>query len=119
MMRPSDGLPCVYLCTASVDFRKAIGGLSSIVEQELDLNPFEPALFVFINRRRDKIKILYWEKNGFCLWYKRLEKQTFKWLPATQASTITLTGEQLNRLLDGFDLWRNKPHETLHFQTIG
>ena len=119
MMRPQDALPVVYLCTAPVDFRKAIGGLSLIVEQELALNPFEPALFVFINRRCDKIKILYWEKNGFCLWYKRLEKQRFKWLPPTQGATFTLTGEQLNRLLDGFDLWRNKPHESLYFTSVG
>lgn len=119
MMRPGDALPKVYLCTEPVDFRKAIGGLSLIVEQELALNPFDPALFVFINRRRDKIKILYWEKNGFCLWYKRLEKHRFKWLPHTHPATFTLTGEQLNRLLDGFDLWRNKPHETLYFESTG
>lgn len=119
MMRPSDALPYVYLCTEPVDFRKAIGGLSLIVEQELGLSPFEQTLFVFINRRRDKVKILYWEKNGFCLWYKRLEKQTFKWIPQIHTATITLTGEQLNRLLDGFDLWRNKPHEALHFQSVG
>ena len=119
MMRPSDSLPSIYLCVEPVDFRKAIGGLSIIVEQELGLNPFEQTLFVFINRKRDKIKILYWEKNGFCLWYKRLEKQTFKWLPKNYSETMTLTGEQLNRLLDGFDLWRNKPHESLHFQSVG
>lgn len=119
MMRPNDALPSVYLCTEPVDFRKAIGGLSLIVEQELGLSPFEQTLFVFINRRRDKVKILYWEKNGFCLWYKRLEKQTFKWIPCPLSATVTLTGEQLNRLLDGFDLWRNKPHESLHFESVG
>ncbi|MCG7883719.1 MAG: IS66 family insertion sequence element accessory protein TnpB [Candidatus Thiodiazotropha endolucinida] len=59
-----------------MDFRKSITGLSLIVEQTLGLNPFDVALYVFINRRRDKIKILLWEKNGFVLWYKRLEKQT-------------------------------------------
>lgn len=55
--------------------RKSIDGLAGIVENELELNPLEPALFVFCNRGRDKIKILYWENNGFVLWYKRLEKQ--------------------------------------------
>ena len=78
MMRPDPELPAVYLCVEPVDFRKAIQGLSLLVEQELELNPFEATLFVFINRRRDKLKILYWEKNGFCLWYKRLEKQRYK-----------------------------------------
>lgn len=119
MMRPDAGLPLVYLCLQPVDFRKAIQGLSLLVEQAFGLNPFEPALFVFINRGRDKIKILYWEKNGFCLWYKRLEKQRFKW-PADQAgTTLTLTGEELNWLLDGFDLWGNKPHESLYFSAVG
>lgn len=75
MMRPDPGLAKVYLCIEPVDFRKAIQGLSLLVEQALELDPFEATLFVFINRRRDKLKILYWEKNGFCLWYKRLEKR--------------------------------------------
>lgn len=118
MMRPSNTLTSVYLCVKPVDFRKSIGGLSVLVEQELLLNPFEPALFVFINRRRDKIKILYWEKNGFCLWYKRLEKHTFKWPIRAPSDTVTLTGEELNWLLDGFDLWVNKPHQTLHYQSV-
>ena len=119
MMRPDASQPQVYLCVGYVDFRKSIAGLSLLVEQELQLNPFEPVLFVFINRRHDKIKILYWEKNGFCLWYKRLEKQRFKWPKGYQQETITLNGEQLNWLLDGFDLWRNKPHQTLHFNSVG
>jgi len=118
MMRPDAGLPRVYLCVAPVDFRKSIDGLSLLVEQQLNLNPFESVLFVFINRRRDKIKILYWEKNGFCLWYKRLEKQRFKW-PEQAAETLALNGEQLNCLLDGFDLWRNQPFDSLHFNSVG
>lgn len=118
-MRPDPGLPQVYLCVDPVDFRKSICGLSLVVEQELQLDPFGSVLFVFINRRRDKIKILYWEKNGFCLWYKRLEKQRFKWPVDHNAPTISLNGEQLNWLLDGFDLWRNKPHDSLHFHSVG
>jgi transposase len=119
MMRPDPELPFVYLCVEPVDFRKAIQGLSLLVEQELELNPFEATLFVFINRRRDKLKILYWEKNGFCLWYKRLEKQRFKWPADHSGATITLNGEQLNWLLDGFDLWKNQPHDSLHFSSVG
>jgi len=118
MMRPDAGLPRVYLCVEPVDFRKSIDGLSLLVEQQLNLNPFESVLFVFINRRRDKIKILYWERNGFCLWYKRLEKQRFKW-PDQAAATLVLNGEQLNWLLDGFDLWRNQPFDSLHFDSVG
>jgi len=112
MMRPDLEIPKVYLCIEPVDFRKAIQGLSLLVEQAIELDPFEATLFVFINRRRDKIKILYREKNGFCLWYKRLEKPCFKWPEDHRSATVTLNGEQLNWLLDGFDLWTNKPHDS-------
>lgn len=63
----------IYLHKAPVDFRKGINGLSLIVEQHMNLNPFSEALFVFCNRTRDKLKVLYWQRNGFCLWQKRLE----------------------------------------------
>ena len=69
----------IYLHRDSVDFRKSINGLVTIVEQEMQLSPFAPALFVFCNRNRDRVKVLYWDQTGFCLWYKRLEKEKFKW----------------------------------------
>lgn len=119
LLRPSLSAPRVFLCVAPVDFRKSITGLSLLVEQALELNPFDTTLYVFVNRKRDKIKILLWEKNGFVLWYKRLEKQRFKWPIDRDAATITLNGEQLNWLLDGFDLWRNQPHESLSFSSVG
>lgn len=119
MIRPKRSLPAVYLCVAPVDFRKSIDGLALIVEQSLALNPFEPTVYVFINKRRDKIKILHWEKNGFCLWYKRLEKQRFKWPHDHRDETVTLNGQELNWLLDGFDLWKNQPHESLLFDSVG
>lgn len=71
MMRPGDEVE-VYLHRGIVDMRKSINGLSAIVEQELGLSPFAPQLFVFCNRKRDKIKILYWERSGFVLWYNHL-----------------------------------------------
>ena len=74
MMRPSNELPAVYLCRDIVDFRKGINGLAILVEQALEQNPFSEQLFVFCNRSRDKVKILYWELSGFCLWQKSLEK---------------------------------------------
>ena len=75
-MRPAEDVE-VYLCREVVDFRKSINGLSILVEEQLGLSPFGPQLFVFCNRKRDKLKILYWERSGFVLWYKRLEKQRF------------------------------------------
>ena len=80
-MHPGHSIGAVYLYRPAIDFRKSIGGLSALVEQELGLNPFGDALYLFINRRRDKLKALYWHRNGFCLWYKRLEAERFAWPP--------------------------------------
>lgn len=117
MLRP-DRTASVYLYAGKVDMRKSINGLSAIVEQELELNPMSPALFVFCNRARDKIKLLYWERNGFVLWYKRLEKQRFTWLNAAQDESIVIDGYQLNLLLDGLDIFNNKPHDSLEFEVV-
>jgi hypothetical protein len=80
MKRPSADLSAVFVCLEPVDFRKGINGLAALLEAGLEQNPFAAALYVFSNRRRDRVKILYWERNGFCLWQKRLEKERFHWL---------------------------------------
>jgi len=118
MMRPDSTIEAVYLCKAAVDFRKGINGLSILVESTLALSPFSEHLFVFINRSRDKIKILYWEKSGFCLWQKRLEKEKFKWPRHCEEAVVSLTGQQLNWLLDGYDLRQMKPHTSLHYDSV-
>ena len=98
--------------------RPSIDGLASIVENELERNPLEPALFVFCNRAWDKIKILYWENNGFVLWYKRLEKQKFKWLDSLSTNPHTISGKDLNRLLDGLKIFTGEPHEALFYEDM-
>ena len=122
-MHSGSAITQVYLCTEAVDFRKSIDGLCGIVEQSLQMNPFgrdgASTLFVFVNRQRSKIKALYWHRNGFCLWYKRLEAERFAW-PQTQANEATylITTQQFEWLLEGFDLWRNQPHKTLEFASV-
>jgi transposase len=116
-MRPHEEVE-VYLCREVVDFRKSINGLSALVEEHLGLDPFGPQLFVFCNRRRDKLKILYWERSGFVLWYKRLEKQRFPWPRRDKSDVLGMTGRELNWLLDGIDLFRIKPHETLKYKSV-
>ncbi|KAB2823168.1 IS66 family insertion sequence element accessory protein TnpB [Aliivibrio finisterrensis] len=69
----------VYLVVGVTDMRKSIDGLSLIVAETLEMDPFSEAWFIFCNRNRDKLKILFWDTNGFWLYYRRLEKGTFKW----------------------------------------
>lgn len=107
----------VHLCRAPIDFRKSINGLSVLVEQELGLDPFGQALYVFINRQRTKVKVLYWHRNGFCLWMKRLEAEKFAW-PGECAGVEQISAQQLEWLLEGIDLWRHAPHKTLHYSSV-
>ncbi|MFC4260038.1 IS66 family insertion sequence element accessory protein TnpB [Marinobacter lacisalsi] len=118
MMRP-DLEVAVYLCREPVDMRKSIDGLSLLVQEAMELNPFEEAVFVFCNRQRDKVKILAWERNGFVVWYKRLEQERFKWPEASTQDVMTLSGQQLNWLLDGYDIARMTPHKSLFFESVG
>jgi transposase len=118
MMRASDSLAQVYLCREPVDFRKGINTLAVLVEEVLRLNPFSEHLFVFTNRRADKVKILYWERSGFCLWQKRLEQERFKWPRHLSGEVVELTGQQLNWLLDGYDLRYMQPHRPLRYKTV-
>ena len=96
-------VPAVYLCVDAVDFRKSINGLAALVETELELPVFNSTLFVFCNKGRDKLKLLYWDKTGFALWYKRLDKARFKW-PDLTSSTMILSEQQLHWLLSGYDV---------------
>jgi len=117
-MHPGSRIEAVYLCRDPVDFRKSIDGLAAIVEQAFGVNPFGTSLHVFVNARRTKIKALYWHRNGFCLWYKRLERERFAWPGREVEATLPVTMRELEWLLEGFDLWSNKPHETLHFESM-
>jgi transposase len=107
----------VYLHREPVDGRKAINGLALLVEQALGLNPFAPALFVFSNRRRDRIKILLWERTGFWLMIKRLEADRFNW--PKDAELVTLSVEQLHWLLSGIDLSAMRPHPERKYLQAG
>jgi transposase len=97
--------------------RKAINALSIQVEAQLDLDPFSGHLFVFCNRRRTMIKVLYWERNGFCLWQKRLEKHRFPW-PERKQEVMELGPRELSFLLEGLDIRYLKPHEELQYSSV-
>jgi transposase len=108
----------VYLHREPVDFRKSINGLAVIVEAEMGLAPLSGALYVFCNRQRDKLKLLYWDASGFALWYKRLEQEKFKWPRRVEQDVIELSEQQLHWLLGGYDITRLQPHRTLHYQHL-
>jgi len=103
----------VFIAPGITDMRKSINGLS-ILAAELDLDPFSGSLFAFCNRKRDIIKILYWDQNGFCLWHKRLEKDRFLW-PETEESVLTIRGRELTWLLDGLSIDQRNAHQHLSY----
>lgn len=97
--------PRIYVYTAAADMRKGIDGLSGIVRGELATDPTDGSLFVFINRRRDRLKMLYFDGTGYWLYYRLLEAGTFEPLKAAgQSRCITLDATQLAMLLSGISL---------------
>ena len=103
----------IYISSANVDMRKSIDGLSAIVQQKFDLNPFENSMFVFHNRHCDKIKILYWDNNGFCLLYKRIEQGKFRFPRQINSEKYTVTKQELSWLLNGLCVEEIKKYEAL------
>lgn len=110
----------IYLHRDPVDGRKAINGLSEIVEQAQMGVLQGPNLFVFSSKRRDVIKILYFDKSGFALWQKRLEREKFPWpKPRThEEPVLKLTTEQMQWLLEGYDVWKMRPFEEFRFSQV-
>ena len=105
----------VFLAMGATDMRKAINGLSVIVSEQMHLDIFSSHLFVFCNRAQTILKILYWDKNGFCLWQKRLEKDRFKW-PKTSNDVMNITSRELSWLVDGLNI--NQAHKPLKYSMI-
>ena len=108
----------ILLHKAPVDGRKMINGLAALCEARMGTSPFTGGLFAFTNKRRDVIKLIYWDRSGFALWMKRLEKEKYRWPSKLDGDTVTLTSEQLAWLLDGIDITRMKPHATLAYTAV-
>jgi transposase len=93
----------IWCATAPTDLRRGFDGLSALVRSQLARDPLAGHLFVFRNKKADRVKVLYWDRDGFCIWYKRLERGRFHF-PTADAGCLELTPGQLQMILDGVDV---------------
>ena len=105
----------VYLCTVPCDMRRSFDGLHALVTTALQLDALGGHLFVFSNRRRDRVKILYWDRDGFAVWAKRLEEGTYA-MPFSECDEVRqeITAQELGALLSGIDLSQAKRRKRYH-----
>jgi transposase len=108
----------VYLALGVTDLRKSIDGLSLIVAERFNLDPFSRSIFVFCNRKRDKIKVLEWDNTGFWLHYKRLEKDTFMWPANLSGTHYEIDDRSYRWLLDGLSIKEKHAHKVVEERQI-
>jgi transposase len=116
MWPPGSGVK-VYVAAGDTDMRKSIDGLSVLVAQALALDPLSGHLFVFRNRRRNLVKVLYWDRNGFCLWQKRLEKHRFRW-PSEGSAVVEIGWRELTWLLEGLEIRQRGAYGELKYTAV-
>lgn len=107
----------VHLAVGPTDLRKSIDGLAIIVQEQFKLDPFSRQLFVFCNRKKDKIKILEWDHDGFWLHYKRLEKSHFQW-PDGKSHSLAISQQQFRWLLDGLSINQRGANPEVRERTV-
>lgn len=105
----------IYIRPGRTDMRKAIAGLLILIEQEMKLDVFERSVFLFCGRTKRNLKALFWDKNGFCLLQKKLEKDKYAW-PKDASQALELTHDDLDLLLQGFDITAR--HKELKFLSV-
>ena len=112
MLNDFTGAERVFIACGYTDLRRGIDGLASLVQSQFQLDPFTNTLFLFCGRRRDRIKALYWEGNGFVLLYKRLESGSFQW-PRSEAEARELTTQQYRWLMEGLQIDQPRAHKAV------
>ena len=108
----------VYLHRDPIDFRGGINSLAVLVQEEMELDPFAPAVFAFCNRRRDRMKLLFFDRSGFVMVLKRLTEDRFRW-PRRETAVVLLSTEQLHWILDGIDIDAMVRHPVRQYQIAG
>ncbi len=104
----------IFIQPGATDMRKQINGLSVLAEEKMNQDPLSGNMFIFCNKTRNRLKILYWDRNGFCLWFKRLETDKFPW-PMNEEECREITEDQLFMILDGINFFA--AHKKLNFST--
>jgi len=117
-MKSSKEFIGIFIHKEPVDMRRGINGLSSIVQSVMAGDLMGKNLFVFSGKRKHTIKILYFDKSGFCLWQKRLERDRFPWPKKLTEEVVEITSDQLSWLLEGYDIWKIKPFAELQFERV-
>lgn len=108
----------VYLYREPIDFRAGINSLAVLVQETMALDPFAPAVFAFCNRRRDRVKLLFFDRSGFVMVLKKLTEDKFRW-PRRETVVVTLSTEQLHWILDGIDIDAMVRHPVRQYQIAG
>ena len=117
-MRSPKDFTGIFIHKDPVDMRRGINGLADIIESAKMGDLMGRNLFIFSGKRKHTIKILYFDKSGFCLWQKRLERERFPWPKKLSTEVVQITAEQLSWLLEGYDIWKIKPFAELHFERV-
>lgn len=105
----------IFIRPGHTDLRKAINGLSVLIQEEMENDPFSGSMYLFCNKDKRLLKIIYWDKNGFCLWQKRLEKHKFPW-PCTEQEILEIDYDKIQMLLKGIDFWN--AHTALEYKSV-
>ncbi|MDY2825650.1 MAG: IS66 family insertion sequence element accessory protein TnpB [Treponema sp.] len=105
----------IYVRPGSTDLRKGVSGLTAIIENEMKLSALSESVFLFCNKSHKLLKVIFWNKTGFWIAQKRLERSTWPW-PNTETAAREITNDQLSMLLCGIDFWR--AHEEIKFSSV-
>jgi transposase len=117
-MRAPSSFTNIFIHRDPVDMRKGINGLCELVELVGMGSLSQPNLFVFAGRRKHMIKVLYFDKSGFCLWQKKLDEARFAWPKKLSDEVVEITPEVFSWLLDGYDVWKMKPFAEIKFERV-
>jgi transposase len=105
----------IFVKPGATDFRKSINGLAKVASEFMKKEAMSGNIFLFCNKSRNRVKALYWDMNGFCLWLKRLEEDKFPW-PRTEEEACEITHEEFSWLLRGIDFW--KKYKKLEYKRV-